>query len=271
MEAAEDKLAAHAPWLDMESYDDVDGVDGRSIGWFPTGSSSPSSTSSEVIRGGGDLLASFSDELSSSDAGGNATWPALPFMGTTGAVQNLHHVEEEEAAEYGLGASSSLHSECTTELHPAWALLARDDALAWRRAACREPDALTATERAKGGLLKLLQSDEAPQQLTVPAGTRGALSAYMHSTAELSAAVRSYLATTPDLFCPLQFPTTLPFAAPLQRLCLESRPVFRCRCFAKAYGLTSGHILCVQRRYAMSDVDPQLRGERRLATTLVAR
>jgi hypothetical protein len=270
MEAAEDKLAAHAPWLDMDYDDSVDGVDGRSIGcWFPTGSSSPSSMSSEVIRGGGDLLASFSDELSSSDAGGNATWPAPPFMGTTGAVQNLHHVEEE-AAEYGLGASSSLHPECTTELHSAWALLARDDALAWRRAACREPDALTDTERAKGGLLKLLQSDEAPQQLTVPAGTRGALSAYMHSTAELSAAVRSYLATTPDLFCPLQFPTTLPFAAPLQRLsgiasCVPL-PVL-----SKAYGLTSGHILFVQRRYAVSDVDPQLRGERRLATTLVAR
>lgn len=196
-------------WLDMDD-DGVDGVDGRTIDWFPTGSSSPSSSMS---LGGKDQLGASSDEVSWADAEGNATWPALPFMGTTGAVQNLHHIEDDET-EYGLGGSSSLHSECTMELHPAWALLARDDALAWRRAACREPDALTATERAKGGLLKLLQSDEAPQRLTVPAGTRGALSAYMHSTAELSAAVRSYLATTPDLFCPLQFPQHFPLPRP---------------------------------------------------------
>lgn len=197
----------------------MDAVDGRAIDWWQTESSSPSSLSSE-IPGGADLVGppSSSDELSMADAADIATWAALPFMGTTDTGQNPHRIEEEAAAEeeveystHGASTGSPLHSdECTAGLHPAWALLAQDDALAWRRAACREPDAMTATERAKGGLLKLLQSDEAPQRLTVPAGTRGALSAYMHSTVELSAAVRAYLATTPDLFCPFQFPQHFP-------------------------------------------------------------
>lgn len=107
-------------------------------------------------------------------------------------------------------------------LHPAWALMAQDESLAWRRAACREPEAMTATERAKGGLLKLLQSPEAPQRLAVPAGTRGALSAYTHSTAELSAAVRAYVATTPDPFCQFQQPF---LATPLAMTSTCVRPV----------------------------------------------
>ena len=90
-------------------------------------------------------------------------------------------------------------------VHPAWMLLAQDDALAWRRAACRELDAMAASERAEGGLLKLLQSEASPQRLAVPAGTRGALNAYVHSTAELSAVVRSYLAATRDTFCQSHF------------------------------------------------------------------
>ena len=73
--------------------------------------------------------------------------------------------------------------------------------------------------RAKGGLLKLLQSDEAPLRLTVPVGTRGALSAYMHSTAELSAAVRAYLSTTPDLLCPLLLPQHLRLPHPCDGAC----------------------------------------------------
>ena len=70
-------------------------------------------------------------------------------------------------------------------IHPAWVLLAQDDALAWRRCACREHDAMSDQERAKGGLLKILQSEDSPQRLNIPAGTRGGLTAYAHSTVEL--------------------------------------------------------------------------------------
>ena len=76
------------------------------------------------------------------------------------------------------------------EMHPGWAQLAQpeNDTLAWRRAACRDPAACAPSEVERGGLLKLLQSEDAPCRLAVPPGTRGALNAYINSTAELAAA-----------------------------------------------------------------------------------
>ena len=102
-------------------------------------------------------------------------------------------------------------------MHPAWARLAVDPAaaaepgragraaegrLAWRRAACRDPDACAPSEKACGGLLELLKS----KLPLVPEGTRGTLNAYLRHIDELSAAVRAQLATTDDAFyssCPL--------------------------------------------------------------------
>jgi hypothetical protein len=86
--------------------------------------------------------------------------------------------------------------------HPAWAQLAlpESDSLAWRRAACRDRAATGTTEQERGGILRLLQAVDSPHQLAVPQGTRGALNAYIHSTSELSAAVRAHLRTTRDPF-----------------------------------------------------------------------
>lgn len=88
--------------------------------------------------------------------------------------------------------------------HPAWEQLtwSENDALSWRRAACRNAAAVAPCELMRGGVLALLQSEH---RLAVPEGTRGALNAYIHSTAELSAAVRAHLSTTIDAFygrCP---------------------------------------------------------------------
>ena len=70
-------------------------------------------------------------------------------------------------------------------LHPAWQWFADTVdkkpgdcnsalKLAWRRAACREPDAQAASEKERGGLLKLLQSENSPRRLAVPPGTQHA-------------------------------------------------------------------------------------------------
>ena len=88
------------------------------------------------------------------------------------------------------------------EMHPGWAQLAQpeNDTLAWRRAACRDPAACAPSEVERGGLLKLLQSEDAPCRLAVPPGTRGALNAYINSTTELAAAVQAQLRVTTDHF-----------------------------------------------------------------------
>eukprot|EP01043_Picozoa_sp_COSAG02_P027668 COSAG02_NODE_1643_length_11528_cov_19.259865_12_plen_268_part_00 len=96
-------------------------------------------------------------------------------------------------------------------LHPAWQWFvdtvdkSPDDCnralkLAWRRAACREPDAQAASEKERGGLLKLLQSENSPRRLAVPPGTLGTVNAYMQQTEVLSAAVCAYIRTTTDPF-----------------------------------------------------------------------
>ena len=72
--------------------------------------------------------------------------------------------------------------------------------LAWRRAACREPDAQAPSEKQRGGLLKLLQSEDSPRRLVVPPGTRGTMNAYMQQTEVVSSAVGAHLRTTTDPF-----------------------------------------------------------------------
>ena len=72
--------------------------------------------------------------------------------------------------------------------------------LAWRRTACRNPDAQAPSEKQRGGLLKLLQSEDSPHRLVVPPGTHGTVNTYMQQTEVLSAAVGAHLLATTDPF-----------------------------------------------------------------------
>ena len=81
---------------------------------------------------------------------------------------------------------------------PEWVLLAAPqyEDLAWRRAACRNAEAVADAERGPGGLLRLLQAAGLP----VPPGTKGAINAYLDAKPAVSAAVGRFLTATDDPF-----------------------------------------------------------------------
>ena len=88
------------------------------------------------------------------------------------------------------------HGPAELRVHKAWASLAHEHvALAWRLAACRAEPACCPTEFARGGLLKLLQSEG---RLAVTA--RGGINEYLSPKrkAELTAAVQAHLRETAD-------------------------------------------------------------------------
>ena len=84
--------------------------------------------------------------------------------------------------------------------HPAWQLLTEPGAakLAWRRAACQNPDVCAVSETSRGGLLQILQE----AGLAVPPKTKGAVNAYVTAslTDELGQAMQSYLGSTTEPF-----------------------------------------------------------------------
>eukprot|EP01043_Picozoa_sp_COSAG02_P044958 COSAG02_NODE_4063_length_5842_cov_25.729061_4_plen_270_part_00 len=72
--------------------------------------------------------------------------------------------------------------------------------LAWRRTACRNPDAQAPSEKAHGGLLRLLESEGSPCRLPTPPGGLGTVHAYSKQKDLLSTAVCAHLRATTDPF-----------------------------------------------------------------------